>query len=299
MDTIRLKAKAKINLSLDVIGKMDNGYHNLRMIMQTINLHDTIQMKRTKSSKIQIKTNLKWLPADERNIAYKTAELFLKEMNITEGAYIDILKRIPISAGLAGGSSDAAAVLVGLNKLYQTRLTKKELMLLGVQIGADVPFCILRGTVLAEGIGDILTPLNPIEDTDILIVKPNINVSTASVYGDLSVPDIKQHPQTEALLEAIQNGDNKFVFNNMYNVLQEVTIPKYPQIQTIKEDMIKQGAIASMMSGSGPTVFGIFEDKDKCQQAGLYFKANCNIREVYYTTTYCPNVRREKSENAN
>ncbi len=299
MDTIRLKAKAKINLSLDVIGKMDNGYHNLRMIMQTINLHDTIQMKRTKSSKIQIKTNLKWLPADERNIAYKTAELFLKEMNITEGTYIDILKRIPISAGLAGGSSDAAAVLVGLNKLYQTRLTKKELMLLGVQIGADVPFCILRGTALAEGIGDILTPLNPIEDTDILIVKPNINVSTASVYGDLSVPDIKQHPQTEALLEAIQNGDNKFVFNNMYNVLQEVTIPKYPQIQTIKEDMIKQGAIASMMSGSGPTVFGIFEDKDKCQQAGLYFKANCNMREVYYTTTYCPNVRREKSENAN
>ncbi len=294
METIRLKAKAKINLTLDVVGKMDNGYHDLRMIMQTINLHDTLQITKTKLQKIQVKTNLKWLPDDDKNIAYKAAELFLQERQIKSGVYIDILKRIPVSAGLAGGSSDAAAVLVGLNKLFGTRLSKRQLMLMGVKLGADVPFCILRGTVLAEGIGDILTPLKSLAHTNILIAKPPINVSTAMVYGNLSIPNIKKHPQTDEVINAIQNNDNSFVFNNMYNVLQEVTITKYPQIQQIKEEMISQGAVASMMSGSGPTVFGIFETKQQCLDAASYFKVNLNLREVYPTTTYYPSIRKER-----
>ncbi len=293
MDTIRLKAKAKINLTLDVIGKMDNGYHDLRMVMQTINLHDTIQVTKTKTPKIQINTNIKWLPTDERNVAHKATALFCEKMNIDDGVYIDILKRIPVSAGLAGGSSDAAAVLVGLNKLFGTNLSKKQLMELGVQIGADVPFCILRGTVLAEGIGDILTTLNPLPYSYVLLVKPNINVSTAQIYQTLSIPNIKKHPKTDDVVNAINNGNTSFVFKNMYNVLQEVTETLHPQIKNIQNDMMELGAISSMMSGSGPTVFGVFETRQQCLEAAIHFKMTTNFREVYATTTYSPISRKE------
>ncbi|ONI40686.1 4-(cytidine 5'-diphospho)-2-C-methyl-D-erythritol kinase [Candidatus Epulonipiscium fishelsonii] len=290
METITLRAKAKINISLDVIGKRENGYHDLRMIMQTINLHDTIYIKKTKSPKIQINTNIPWLPIDDKNIAYQAVQVFLRETKLPYGVYIDIFKRIPISAGLAGGSTDAAAVLVGLNKIFKTRFSKRKLMKLGVQLGADVPFCILRGTALAEGIGEVLTPLPPLPYTYILLVKPNISVSTSVVYQTLSVQNIKKHPKTDEILNAIKCKDTKFIFNNMENVLQEVTIPLYPEIERIKKDMLRQGAIASMMSGSGPTVFGIYKNNNECIKVANHFKENYGLKEVYVTSTYYPEV---------
>lgn len=286
MDTITLKARGKINLTLDVIGKRDNGYHDLDMIMQTINLYDTIKIKKTKTPGIRIHNNLTWLPADHRNIAYKAAQLFLKEADIVSGIYIDIVKRIPVAAGLAGGSSDAAAVLVGMNKLFKTGYSKKQLMEMGVKIGADVPFCIMRGTVLAQGIGEVLTPIKPLPYTHLLLVKPNISVSTASVYKALQINTIKTHPQTESVVQAINKGDTDYIFSHMVNVLEGVTTKMHPEIEKIKAQMIEHGAISSMMSGSGPTVFGIFDSKKKAQLAADFFKVACELREVHVTSTF-------------
>ncbi len=294
MDTITLKARGKINLTLDVIGKRENGYHDLRMIMQTINLYDTIKIKKTKTPGIRIHNNLAWLPADDRNIAYKSTQLFLQESGIVSGIYIDIVKRIPVAAGLAGGSSDAAAVLIGLNKLFQTGYTKKQLMEMGVKIGADVPFCIMRGTVLAEGIGEELTPLKSLPYTHILLVKPNISVSTASVYKALKVDEIKTHPQTDHVIEAINQGDLTEVFANMGNVLEDVTVKMHPGIEKIKSKMIEYGAINSMMSGSGPTVFGVFDSKKKAQVAATFFKNKWELREVHVTSTFYQGRREGK-----
>ena len=294
MDTIVLKARGKINLTLDVVGKRDNGYHDLRMIMQTINLYDTITVKKTKTPGIRINNNLAWLPKDDRNITYKAAEKFLKEANITSGVYIDIFKRIPVAAGLAGGSSDAAAVLVGINKLFETHFSKKKLMEMGLEIGADVPFCILRGTVLAEGIGEILTPLPSLPSMHILLAKPNISVSTASVYKALKVDEITKHPKTDEYVEAIKARDIQFITNNMDNVLEDVTIKMHPQIEQIKQDMIEYGALGSMMSGSGPTVFGIFPSRYKAAVAAEYFKNQCGLREVHVTSTFCKAKREGK-----
>lgn len=293
MNSIVLKAKAKINLTLDAIGKRENGYHDLRMIMQTVNLHDTISIKKTKTPGIKLSTNLHWLPKDERNIAYKAAALFLEESGINVGVYINVYKRIPVAAGLAGGSTDAAAVLVGMNKLFATGYSKKQLMEMGVKLGADVPFCIMRGTVLAEGIGEILTPLPALPYTYVVLAKPNISVSTASVYGGLRVDEIAGHPQTDEVVQAIKDQDIAFVIDHMANVLEEVTIKMHPEIEAIKKDMLQFGAKGSMMSGSGPTVFGIFEDKEKALEAVAYFRAN-GLREVHLTSTFCPSKREGK-----
>ncbi|MGL4738460.1 MAG: 4-(cytidine 5'-diphospho)-2-C-methyl-D-erythritol kinase [Cellulosilyticaceae bacterium] len=293
MNSIVLKAKAKINLTLDAIGKRENGYHDLRMIMQTVNLHDTISIKKIKTPGIKMNTNLHWLPKDEKNIAYKAAQLFLEESGIKSGVYINVYKRIPVAAGLAGGSTDAAAVLVGMNKLFETAYSKKKLMEMGVKLGADVPFCIMRGTVLAEGIGEVLTPLPALPYTYVVLAKPNISVSTASVYGGLRIDEIEMHPQTDDVVQAIKDQDMQFVINHMANVLEEVTIKMHPEIEKIKTDMLKFGAKGSMMSGSGPTVFGVFGDKEKALEAVAYFKAN-GLREVHLTSTFCPSKREGK-----
>lgn len=286
MNSITLKAKAKINLTLDVIGKRENGYHDLQMIMQTINLHDTIKIKKTKSPGIRLICNLPWLPTDERNIAYKAAKLFFEYSGIDGSVYINIYKRIPVSAGLAGGSTDAAAVLIGLNKIYHTNFSKRKLMELGVKLGADVPFCIMRGTVLAEGIGEVLTPLKSLPYTYVLLAKPPISVSTAGVYKSLQLDEIKEHPDTDAMVQAIKEENSDFVVHNMVNVLENVTIQENPQIQEIKQRMLEKGAISAMMSGSGPTVFGIFKTKDDAIKAANYFKFQEGLREVHVTSTY-------------
>lgn len=297
MDTITLKARGKINLTLDVVGKRSNGYHDLRMIMQTINLYDTIKIKKTKMPGIRINNNLSWLPKDDRNITYKATELFLQESGIESGIYIDITKRIPVAAGLAGGSSDAAAMLIGLNKLFKTYYSKEKLMEMGLKIGADVPFCIMRGTALAEGIGEELTPLRSLPYTHIVLAKPNISVSTASVYNALDVNAIKEHPDTDDVVAAINHNNMPFVIGNMKNVLEEVTIKMHPQIQEIKRQMLEHGALGSMMSGSGPTVFGIFESKRKAAMAAEYFKNQCGLREVHVTSTFHKG-KREGTKNA-
>lgn len=295
MNSIILKGRAKINLTLDVVGKRDNGYHDLQMIMQSINLHDTVYIRKTKTEGIRLKTNYVWLPTNEKNIAYKAAQLFFEESGVKGGVVIEITKRIPVAAGLAGGSTDAAATLVGLNRLYETRFSKEQLMEMGLKLGADVPFCIARGTMLAEGIGEVLTPLKPMPQTYVVLVKPPVSVSTAAVYGSLKLDQIKVHPQTEVVIEALANNDVETIATHMANVLEEVTIPMHPIIEEIKDGLMEKGAIGAMMSGSGSAVFGLFSCKEKAYKAAQYFKVECNMREVYVTTTYSTVERKKKT----
>lgn len=288
MNSIILKGRAKINLTLDVVGKRDNGYHDLEMIMQTVNLYDTIYIRKTKVPGVRLKSNYSWLPTNEKNIAYRAAELFFKESEICGGVSIEITKRIPVAAGLAGGSTDAAATLVGLNRLYETHYSKEQLMEMGLKLGADVPFCIARGTMLAEGIGEVLTPLEPMPKTYVVLVKPPFSASTATVYKSLDISNIKKHPDTKLVIEALKTGDVKTVAENMQNVLEEVTVAIHPEIDKIKEGFRKHGAMGTMMSGSGTTVFGLFETEEAAKRASRYFKVQHNMREVYVTTTYSP-----------
>lgn len=288
MNSIMLKGRAKINLTLDVVGKRENGYHDLQMIMQSINLYDTIYIRKTKVEGVRLKVNYSWLPTNEKNIAFKAAQLFFEESGIKGGIVIEITKRIPVAAGLAGGSTDAAATLVGLNRLYGTQYSKEKLMEMGLKLGADVPFCILRGTMLAEGIGEVLTPLTPMPFTHLVLIKPPVSVSTATVYKSLNINRIERHPDTPVVIDALKEGNIEVVARNMANVLEEVTIPMHPIIQDIKNALLEQGAMGSMMSGSGSAVFGLFDSKEKAHKAAKYFKATCNLREVYVTSTYSP-----------
>lgn len=288
MNSIILKGRAKINLTLDVVGKRENGYHDLEMIMQTVNLYDTIYIRKTKVPGVRLKSNYSWLPTNEKNIAYRAAELFFKESGISGGVAIEITKRIPVAAGLAGGSTDAAATLVGMNRLYETYYSKEKLMEMGLKLGADVPFCIARGTMLAEGIGEELTALTPMPPTYVVLVKPAFSASTAVVYKNLDINNIKTHPDTQRVIKALEEGNVKEIASNMSNVLEEVTIPMYPEINDIKDAFMKHGAMGTMMSGSGSTVFGLFETKEAAQKASRYFKMQHNMREVYVTTTYSP-----------
>ena len=289
MNSIILKGRAKINLSLDVVGKRENGYHDLEMIMQSINLYDTIYIRKTKVSGVRLKTNYSWLPTNEKNIAYKAAELFFKETGISGGVAIEITKHIPVAAGLAGGSTDAAATLVGLNRLYETHLSKEKLMEMGLKLGADVPFCIARGTMLAEGIGEELTALTPMPTTYVVLVKPPFSASTAAVYNSLDINNIKQHPDTKVIVQALEEGNIKKIAENMGNVLEDVTISMYPEIAKIKEEFMKCGALGTMMSGSGSTVFGLFDTEESARRAGRYFKVKHDMREVFVTTTFNAN----------
>lgn len=288
MNSIILKGRAKINLTLDVVGKRDNGYHDLEMIMQTINLYDTIYIRKTKVPGVRLKSNYSWLPTNEKNIAYRAAELFFEESGINGGVSIEITKRIPVAAGLAGGSTDAATTLVGMNRLYETHYSKEKLMEMGLKLGADVPFCIARGTMLAEGIGEKLTPLVPMPSTYVVLVKPSFGASTAAVYKNLDINNIKIHPDTQCVINALSEGNVKMIAENMANVLEEVTISMYPEIEDIKQAFMKYGAMGTMMSGSGSTVFGLFATKEAAQRASRYFKMQHNMREVYVTTTYSP-----------
>jgi len=291
MNSIILKGRAKINLTLDVVGKRENGYHDLEMIMQTVNLYDTIHIRKTKVPGIRLKANYSWLPTNEKNIAYRAAQLFFEESGINGGIAIEITKRIPVAAGLAGGSTDAAATLVGLNRLYETHYSREKLMEMGLKLGADVPFCIVRGTMLAEGIGEELTPLTPMPHTYVVLVKPPISVSTAVVYKNLDINDIKKHPETKTVIKALEEGNVQKIADYMSNVLEEVTTRMHTEIDDIKKEFMDQGAMGTMMSGSGSTVFGLFDTREAANRAAKYFKIHHNIREVYVTTTYSPTQR--------
>lgn len=267
MDTIKLRAYAKINLGLDVVRRREDGYHEVRMIMQTISLHDRLSIRACKEDGISIKTNLSYLPTNENNLVYKAALLLKEEFGIEQGLSIHLDKHIPVAAGMAGGSTDAAAALVGLNQLFQLGLTKEELMKRGVRLGADIPYCILGGTALSEGIGEVLTPLPKLPECFVLIAKPPMHVSTKFVYENLKLDTLPSHPDIDGMAEAIQKGQLAGVISRMENVLESVTIPEYPVIGQLKDIMKNAGAKNALMSGSGPTVFGIFTEEAAAKNA--------------------------------
>lgn len=278
MKKITINAHAKVNLSLDVLRRKENGYHELEMIMQQISLKDIVTITETNKNTIEIKCNNPNVPTDHKNIAHRAASVISERYNKNTGLVIDIEKNIPVSAGLAGGSTNAAAVLVGLNEIWNLQLTTQELMAIGLELGADIPFCIMGGTALAEGIGEKLTPLPSFKNKHLLLVNPDISVSTADVYKSLDIDNIKNRPQTELLIEAIERDDQYTVAKNMKNVLESVTIEQLPIISEIKEMMIEQGAIGSLMSGSGATVFGIFETHSQLE------KCKTQIEKQFKTT---------------
>lgn len=292
MDRLELKALGKINLGLDVLGRRENGYHDVRMVMQTVYLYDRIIMKKSKTPGIRLETNLYYLPVNENNLAYQAAQMLMDEFHIEEGVSIQLDKHIPVAAGMAGGSSNAAAVLFGMNRMFSLGLSQKELMERGVKLGADVPYCIMRGTVLAEGIGEILTPLSPMPKCYVLIAKPAISVSTKMVYEKLDSHEIEDHPDIDGILAGLKAGDLKKVACSMGNVLERVTVDAYPVIDQIKEMMIKEGALNAMMSGSGPTVFGIFEEKATARKAADAIRDARLTKQVYVTNIH--NARRKR-----
>ena len=295
MDKMQLKALAKINLGLDVLRRREDGYHEVRMIMQTVRIFDRIQIVRQEREGIRVRTNLYYLPANENNLVYKAAKLLFDEFGLRGGLSIDLKKYIPVAAGMAGGSSDAAAILYGMNRMYDLGLTQEELMQRGVKIGADVPYCLMRGTALAEGIGEILSPLPPMPPCNILVAKPGISVSTKFVYENLHANELKEHPDIDGILAALRRQDLREMAQCMKegNVLETVTVPAHPVIQKIKDTMEQQGALIALMSGSGPTVFGIFEDRNQARRAMAGIRKERLAKQLFLTTPY--NNRREKT----
>ena len=282
MKEISVKALAKINLGLDVVRRREDGYHEVKMVMQTIHLFDRLEMKKTAGG-ITMTTNLSFLPTNENNLVYKAAKLLMNEFQIRDGIDVKLHKYIPVAAGMAGGSTDAAAVLYGMNRMFELGLSKEELMQRGVKIGADVPYCVMGGTALAEGIGEKLTPLAPAPDCYVLVAKPDINVSTKYVYEHLDAQEIRKHPDIDGMVEAIAEESLQGILDRMENVLETVTVSAYPIIQKIKDRMKELGAINSLMSGSGPTVFGIFVEKDMARRAYDKLEEEQLAKQIFLT----------------
>ncbi|NRT59089.1 4-diphosphocytidyl-2-C-methyl-D-erythritol kinase [Clostridium saccharoperbutylacetonicum] len=279
---MKIKAYAKINIALDVVGKREDGYHLLRMIMQTIDLYDIIEVKKSDFG-INIKCNKHYVPTDERNLAYKAAKLFKETYSISDGVDIDITKYIPVSAGLAGGSTDGAAVLKLMNKIFNINASDDDLKALGLKLGADVPYCINGGTALCEGIGEKITELKRFKDKILVLIKPPFGVSTKEVYKEFDLSKVIIHPKIEELIKNMEKDDIYFVANNMKNLLENVTLRKHRIISRIKEDTTIDGAIGTMMSGSGPTVFAFFDDMLKAQTC--YDNMKKKYKDVFITRT--------------
>lgn len=283
MDKITVKCPAKINISLDVVGKREDGYHLLKTIMQNVALFDEITVKKSEEG-INLYCNNGNIPCNSSNTAYKAAKIIMDEFNIKSGVDIIIEKNIPVAAGLAGGSTDAAGVIYAMNQLFVLNLSPDEMMKIGVRVGADVPFCILQSTALAEGIGEVLTPLSPLEDVWCVLAKPDISISTKEVFSKFKIDEIPRHPNTLKLMECIEKRDIGNMALNMGNVLEIVTVKENPVIFDIKNIMMEFHALGGLMSGSGPTVFGIFGDKFSAERC--YNRLRDYLREVYLVTTY-------------
>jgi len=279
---MEIKAYAKINIALDVVGKRDDGYHLLRMIMQSIDLYDTIVINKVDSG-INLKCNKHYVPTDERNLAYKAAKLFMETYSIEDGVEIELIKHIPVSAGLAGGSTDAAGVLKLMNKMFNINASEDELKILGLKLGADVPYCISSGTALCEGVGEKITQLKGFKDKVLVLIKPPFGVSTKEVYKNFDLTKVIFHPRIEELIEAMANDDIYFVADNMKNLLENVTLRKHRVIMNIKEEVKIDGSIGTMMSGSGPTVFAFFDDMLKAQMC--YDNMKKKYKDVFLTRT--------------
>lgn len=283
---MRLRAMAKVNLGLDVVRKREDGYHDVRMVMQTIRMYDYLEITPRKSKGIQLTTNLPYIPTDERNLVYQAAKLLLDEFQVDEGVRIQLQKFIPVAAGMAGGSSDAAAALVGINQIFHLGLSQEELMKRGVAIGADVPYCILRGTALAEGIGEKLTPLPPLPFCYILIGKPGLSVSTKTAYENLNLAGIESHPDIDGMVEAVRSQDLDGVLRRMENVFEPGIVRQYPVIGQIRKIMEENGAAKAMMSGSGPTVFGVFKERKQMEQACEKLRKSQLAKNVFATQVF-------------
>lgn len=280
---MRLRAFAKINLGLDILRKREDGYHEVRMIMQTIQMYDVLEMKKVKKPGISLSVNYPYIPSDERNLVYKAAKLLMDEFQVKEGVDIRLEKFIPVAAGMAGGSSDAAAAMVGINHLFKLGLSEKDLMDRAVNIGADVPYCVMRGTALAEGIGEKLTRIAQVPDCYVLIGKPGIGVSTKTAYESLQLDKIQSHPDIDGMIRDIENGNLLAMTDKMGNVFESGIIGKYPVIGEIKDLMEANGALKAMMSGSGPTVFGIFDDREKMEAAAAVLRQSNLAKTVFAT----------------
>lgn len=278
-----IKANAKINLALDVLGERPNGYHDVKMIMQSVDLYDELNIEKTGDSSIIITCENNELECNESNLIYKAAKRIMEYVGREDGVRIELTKNIPIAAGMAGGSTDAAATLVGLNQLFNYGLSNEELREIGVKLGADIPFCIEGGTYLSEGIGEILTPIDPAPDCYLVIAKPDISVSTKFVYDNLTLDEHTPHPDVDAMLDAIKAGNLMDVCSNLGNILELVTVDAYPVIADIKRILLEEGAINSLMSGSGPTVFGIFDSKDKAEKALEVLHKKVDFRQGFVT----------------
>ena len=267
------KSYAKINLTLDVLDRLPDGYHSVKMVMQSLSLFDLVIVDKTASG-IHLSANTRRIPQNNKNIAYKAAQLFFEKAKIKGGAKIWIHKNIPVSAGLAGGSGNAAATLCALNMLYNMPLSETEIFDLALDLGADVPYCIEGGTCLTEGIGEKLTPLSPLPPLPVVLIKPDISISTSDIYNRIDTADSIFHPDTQAVLTAIANKDFDLLFSNMKNAMQSVTEELCPDISAICGKMHELGAKAALMSGSGPTVYGIFEDDLTAKKAFDYLSTS-------------------------
>lgn len=276
---------AKVNLGLDVVGKREDGYHEVRMIMQTVNLYDKIFISVSEKPGIRLKTNLNFLPVNENNLIYKAAKLLMDEFEIKEGVDIQLQKFIPVAAGMAGGSTDAATTLIGMNHLFDLGLSRRQLMERSVKLGADVPYCVTGGTALSEGIGEILTRLPDVPRGYVLVAKPGINVSTKFVYTNLKLDQLEKHPDIDAQIEAIRRQDFVQMARLMGNVLETVTIPEYPVVQEIKDFMMDCGAVNAMMSGSGPTVFGLYTNQIQAEKACERLR-DAGLAKMVFLTTF-------------
>ena len=284
MDQVVIKAMAKVNLGLDVLRRLENGYHEVMMVMQTVNLYDELTVKKEEGCAISITSNTGELPLNEDNLIYKAAKLLSTHTGKEYGVKIHLDKQIPIAAGMAGGSTDAAATLLGLNALYDLGLNKEELAKIGVKIGADVPYCIYGGTCLSEGIGEVLTKLPDAPDCFVVIAKPGIGVSTKYVYENLHIETVKDHPDIDGMIDAIKADNLDGVAQKMENVLETVTIKRYPEIAVMKECLLENGAENALMSGSGPTVFGIFKEEEKAKRALFKLEETGLVKQGFVTT---------------
>lgn len=283
---MRLRAMAKINLGLDVLGKRQDGYHEVRMIMQTIQMYDILEIQKKQEPGISLAVNVPFIPTDERNLVYKAAKMLLDEFEIQEGISIKLDKFIPVAAGMAGGSSDAAAAFVGVNRMFRLGLSEKDLMERAVKVGADVPYCIMRGTALAEGIGEKLTRLDPMPKCFVLVGKPGVSVSTKMAYENLNLESIGEHPDIDGMCRDIERGDLFALTKKMGNVFEPGIVWEYPVIRQIEDVMEANGALKAMMSGSGPTVFGIFDEKEKMESAAAALRESGLAKTVFATDVF-------------
>ena len=286
MDKIELKAYGKINIGLDVIRKREDGYHDLDMIMQTVGVYDDVIISRedgTQTYEIEVSTDADILPNDKGNLAFMAAKVLMEAYDIKSKVKIHINKRIPIAGGMAGGSADCAAVLRGVNKLFQLGLTDEHLQEYGVKLGADVPYCIVGGTKRAQGIGEILTDLPTPPKCYVIIAKPDAFVSTKFVYSHIRPAQIENHPDIDGIIESIKAGDLYGMCEKIANVMEDVTIPEYPIIQKVKDILKSNGAVNALMSGSGPTVFGIYDDEEKAKQSMDALSGKEFVSQLYLT----------------